>query len=76
MNMPQNETNRERFIRIATRRTNQILGELRKLGNCANTRMYEYNETDVKKIFRTLKKELDRIEKLFSSEDINEFRLE
>ena len=70
------ETKRERFVRIANRRTNQVLNELRKLGNCSNTRMYEYTEADVRKIFRTLKKELDRVEKLFSSEDVNEFKLE
>ena len=70
------ETKRERFVRIANRRTNQVLNELRKLGNCSNTRMYEYTEADVRKIFRTLKKELDRVEKLFSSEDTNEFKLE
>ncbi|MCK4567563.1 MAG: hypothetical protein KAU48_09670 [Candidatus Thorarchaeota archaeon] len=70
------ETKRGRFVRIANRRTNQVLNELRKLGNCSNTRMYEYTEADVRKIFRTLKKELDRVEKLFSSEDANEFKLE
>lgn len=70
------ETKRERFVRIANRRTNQVLSELRKLGNCSNTRMYEYTEADARKIFRTLKKELDRVEKLFSSEDVNEFKLE
>jgi uncharacterized protein YutE (UPF0331/DUF86 family) len=74
--MPTSENKRERFVRIATRRTNQVLSELRKLGNCSNTRMYEYTDADVRKIFRTLKKELDRIEKLFSSGDTDEFKLE
>jgi len=74
--MSPTETKRERFVRIASRRTNQVLVELRKLGNCSNTRMYEYTESDARKIFRTLKKELDRVEKLFSSEDVNEFKLE
>ena len=74
--MSPNETKRERFVRIASRRTNQVLGELRKLGNCSNTRMYDYSEADVRKIFRAIKKELDRVEKLFSSEDADEFSLE
>jgi len=73
---PNESTKRDRFVRIASRRTNQVLNELRKLGNCSNTRMYEYTESDVRKIFRALKKELDRVEKLFSSEDVNDFTLE
>lgn len=74
--MSPNETKRDRFVRIASKRTNQVLDELRKLGNCSNTRMYEYSDADVRKIFRAIKKELDRVEKLFSSDDMDAFSLE
>ena len=73
--MPTTENKRDRFVRIATKRTNQVLNELRKLGNCSNKRMYEFSDDDVKKIFRAIKKETDRIEKLFGSEESLEFEL-
>ncbi|MHA1424282.1 MAG: hypothetical protein ACTSRQ_13695 [Candidatus Thorarchaeota archaeon] len=73
--MPTTESKRDRFVRIASKRTNQVLNELRKLGNCSNTRMYEFTDEDVKKIFRAIKKETDRIEKLFSSGEVHEFEL-
>jgi hypothetical protein len=73
--MPTNESKRDRFVRIASKRTNQVLNELRKLGNCSNKRMYEFTDEDVKKIFRAIKKETDRIENLFSFGDTQEFEL-
>ena len=73
--MPTSESKGERFVRIATKRTNQVLNELRKLGNCSNKRMYEYEEEDIKKIFRAIKKETDRVEKLFQTDDTQEFSL-
>lgn len=45
------ETNRNRFVRIAERRVNVILNNLKSLGKCSNKRNYEYTEADVKKIF-------------------------
>ncbi len=52
------ETKRERFKRIASRRTNEILDKIRLLGNCANKRSYEYTDTEVNKIFSEVDKEL------------------
>ena len=45
------ETKREKFLRLATQRTKEILGRLRVLGNCGNRQIYEYTENDVRKIF-------------------------
>ncbi len=52
------ETKRERFKRIVSRRTNEILDKIRLLGNCANKRSYEYTDTEVNKIFSEVDKEL------------------
>jgi hypothetical protein len=52
------ETKRERFKRIASRRTNEILDKIRLLGNCANKRSYEYTDNEVNKIFSEVDKEL------------------
>ena len=49
---------RERFKRVATRRTNAVLKKLQVLGNCANKNTYEYTEEEANKIFSEIEKEL------------------
>ena len=44
----------ERFKRLATRRTNEVLDRLRILGNCADYRSYAYTEEEIDKIFRAI----------------------
>lgn len=63
--MSENETKRERFVRIAEARTNKILEMLRLLGNCSSKSSYEYTEADVKKIFGALEKELKNTKNKF-----------
>lgn len=50
------ENKRERFIRLATARTNKILGMVKLLGNCSNTGVYDYTKADVDKIFTAIEK--------------------
>jgi len=52
------ETRRERFKRVATRRTNNILRQIHILGNCSNKSSYSYSEEDVKKVFSAIEGEL------------------
>lgn len=56
--MPDKETKHDKFIRIAEARTNKLVDMIRLLGNCSNTRTYEYSKEDVSKIFNYLEKEL------------------
>ena len=49
---------RDRFKRIATKRTQKILKTLKLLGNCANKSNYEYNQEEVDKIFRAIEDEI------------------
>jgi hypothetical protein len=42
--MPVGETKSEKFQRLGTLRANQILEDLRKLGNLSNRNHYEYSE--------------------------------
>ena len=58
-------TRRERFKRVATNRTEKVLRYLRLLGKCSNKNNYSYTQDDVKKIFKSIKKELRRVEHLF-----------
>lgn len=58
---------KERFVRIAERRTNNILEQLRLLGNCSNKNNYSYTEEDVKKIFSVIETELKAVKMKFNS---------
>lgn len=49
-------TKRERFKRLAERRTNAVLQKLKILGNCSNRSAYEYTEEEINKIFSTIEK--------------------
>jgi len=53
-----NKTKRQRFEKVASYRIQKILDMLESLGNCANKNNYEYNSTDVDKMFKALKEKL------------------
>ena len=57
--MKNEETKREKFVRIAEARTNKIINMIQLLGNCSNQSLYEYSQKDVNKIFNTIQTELD-----------------
>ena len=58
-NMPQkNETDNEKFKRIASARTQKIINMIQLLGNCSNTYVYAYSNEEVKKIFDAIEVEL------------------
>lgn len=47
---------RERFERLATYRTNEVLRKLKVLSNCGNRSAYEYAEDDINKIFAEIER--------------------
>lgn len=69
------ETRNERFRRIATKRTNEILEKIRILGNCSNRSSYEYTEEEVNKIFSEIEKQLKFIKAKFLAEKRETFKL-
>jgi len=62
-----NETSRDRFIRLASQRTQTVLDKCRILGNCANPYLYEYTEEDIRRIFKTLDEALKTTKSKFSA---------
>lgn len=48
------EAKKARFKRIAEKRTNRILSDIRLLGNTGNKTLYQYEQVDVDKIFATI----------------------
>lgn len=69
------ETRHERFKRVATKRTNEILEKIRILGNCSNRSSYEYTEEEVNKIFSEIEKQLKFIKAKFLAEKRETFKL-
>lgn len=70
------ETKHEKFVRLAESRTNTELKKIELLGNLSNRRNYDYDNQEVKEIFKAIDKELLRVKKLFESEldkDKNKF---
>ena len=66
MAISENETKEQRFKRIASKRTENVLEAIRKLGNCSNRSIYGYSDHDVSKIFSAIDPEIKRIKTLFS----------
>ena len=62
----QQETRRDKFVRLAEARTNKIIDMLQLLGNCSNTSAYDYTQQDVEKIFSAIEAEVREAKKKFS----------
>lgn len=60
-----NETRRQRFKRLATKRVNKVLNQLRVLGNLASKSYYDYNEADVNKMFKAVEYQLKNMKGKF-----------
>ena len=63
------EDKREKFIRLAEQRVNRSLNDLRLIGNLSNRNAYTFTDDDVKKIFKTLQKELDQARARFTDSE-------
>ncbi len=60
------ETKREKFVRLAEARTNKIIDMLQLLGNCSNSSAYDYTQQDVDKIFSAIESEVREAKKKFN----------
>jgi len=68
------ESRHERFIRLAEKRTNNIIKNIRILGNCSNRSSYAYTREEVDKIFNAIMSELREAKSKFKNkEDNNKF---
>jgi len=55
----------ERFRRLASRRTERVLNDLRVLGNCSNKSVYSFTEEEVNKIFSNIEEQLRIVKSRF-----------
>ena len=56
-----------RFKKVASRRTDEVLRALQSLSKCSNKRSYEYNQSQVNKIFKAIKAEHKTCQAAFDS---------
>lgn len=69
------ENRNDRFKRIAIRRTNNILNQIRLLGNLSNKSTYDYSDEEVNKIFSAIEAQLRIAKAKFHSHKKKEFHL-
>lgn len=69
------ETRREKFIRLATFRTNMVMDKLRLIGNLSNKSNYEYTEEDIKKIFSAIEEQVRIVKNKFLLKPKKGFKL-
>ncbi len=58
---------RDRFKRLATLRTKNVLKALKVLGNCSNANAYEYSDKEIEMIFSAIEKQLRVIKGKFQT---------
>jgi hypothetical protein len=65
--MSQKSTRRERFEKVAARRTQKVLDFLDILANCSNKTNYEYTDEDIRKMFSAIKEKMKSTEAAFGN---------
>ena len=62
---------KKKFRELAEKRVSNALKQIQLIGKLANTRAYEYEEEEVRKIFKSLKEEISIAETKFKSKGRN-----
>jgi hypothetical protein len=63
--MKENSEKRMKFVKLAEGRTQAALSAIRKIGNLANRRSYEFDASDIRKIVKALKDAISDTERKF-----------
>ena len=54
------------FVQVAEKRVNNILDDIRRLGQMSTRAYYEYDNSQIERIFAAIRAELDKAERQFS----------
>ena len=71
----QAETKNQRFVRVAQKRVQNVLDSIRRLSQCSNPRMYEWEDLQLKKIWGAIDTELGKCKTSFETKNDNAFKL-
>lgn len=69
------ESKNQRFIRVAEKRVQNVLDSIRRLSQCSNLRMYEWEDEQLKKIWEAIDTELQKCKKSYESNQERIFKL-
>ena len=69
------KTPRERFVKLAPKRTQAVIDKLKLLARCGNRVTYRYEGHEIDQIFKALDDELQRTKAQFQRKDAREFQL-
>lgn len=61
------ESKRDKFVRLAEKRMDNILKGMELMGNLSNTNNYEYTQDDLNKIIKTLKVAVSDLEHTYNA---------
>ena len=73
--MDEKSKERERFERLAEKRTNAVIKKLDVLGHCANRNQYEYEKEEVEEMFKAIRKKMKSVKSQFKFPEEDEFQL-
>lgn len=65
---------KDKFKELAEKRVTRLIKDIRLIGNLSNTRNYEYEPEDVKKIFLAIDKEIKLIKVRFEGDSDDEIK--
>jgi glucan phosphorylase len=69
------ETKEQRFKRVAEKRVQNVLNGIRSLSQCANPRVYAWDDNQLRKIWNAIDRELSLCKESFSDPQARTFRL-
>ena len=67
MSSDKSQDKRQKFRDLAESRTNKAIEAISRIGNLSNRQIYEFDETEVRKIIRALKDAIGKVEGRFQS---------
>ena len=70
-----NESNEERFKRVAEKRVRNVIKGIRSLSQLTNKKVYQWNNDQLKKIWTAIEKEINNCKKSFEEPDSDVFKL-
>ena len=69
------ENKKQRFIRVVEKRVQNVLDSIRRLSQCSNHRMYEWDDEQLKKIWAAIDTELEKCKERFETNSERVFKL-
>ena len=68
------ESKKQRFIRVAEKRVQNAVDNIRKISQCSNRRMYEWDERQLKTIWTALETEIKKCKDSYATNREHSFR--